>query len=454
MKKRLLSLTLAAVMACSALSTTAFATDMEALHAQKAANAATELYELGLFSGTGTDANGNPIFELDRAPTRHEAVTMLVNMLGKGEEAKAGTWDIPFTDVADWAKPFVGYAYTHGLTSGTSATTFGGNEKVTAAQYITFALKVLGYEAGKDFQWDKAWKLSDAIFLTDKRYDEYYTKFTRGDVAVISLGVYNLQKKLEEASAWGVSPDIKWIAVPETPEDVDNNILYSFLFGNYSLYFKNVTTTDEIEHRPLALFMQSRIKMLSQNYPELVGVFSNTFVGCGATMHGTFIDFPQASLSIEEIYEQQNAVLEVARTVQAELYKSGAIADGMTQLEIAKVYYDYLCRLGVSAGGGPEAAKQGRSVEFDSPYACLVKKKADCVGRAGAFNLLMHLEGISAQGVAGKVKGTNSGHVISRVVLDGAEYFCDWGNKRGIALNIDDWFEFNADSLAAARAID
>lgn len=49
--------------------------------------AAQNLYELGLFNGTGTDTDGNPIFDLDRAPTRHEAVTMLVRLLGKGEEA-------------------------------------------------------------------------------------------------------------------------------------------------------------------------------------------------------------------------------------------------------------------------------------------------------------------------------------------------------------------------------
>ena len=41
--------------------------------------------------------------------------------------------------MADWAKPFVGYAYANGLTAGTSATTFGGNDLISAVQYITFA---------------------------------------------------------------------------------------------------------------------------------------------------------------------------------------------------------------------------------------------------------------------------------------------------------------------------
>jgi hypothetical protein len=49
----------------------------------EANKAAQILYDYGLFSGTGTDANGKPIFSLDRAPSRAEAITMLVSLLGK-----------------------------------------------------------------------------------------------------------------------------------------------------------------------------------------------------------------------------------------------------------------------------------------------------------------------------------------------------------------------------------
>ena len=142
--KRILSLLLAAVL-CLGLMPTAFAASDEA------ETAADTLYSLGLFSGTGVDAKGKPVYDLDRAPTRSEAVTILVGLLGKKEEALSGSWELPFTDVADWAKPFVGYAYANGLTSGVSADTFGGNDLISASQYLTFVLKVLGYEAGKDF---------------------------------------------------------------------------------------------------------------------------------------------------------------------------------------------------------------------------------------------------------------------------------------------------------------
>ena len=152
----------------------------------KAQEAAQTLYELGLFKGTGADASGNPEFDLDRAPTRHEAVTMLVRLLGKEAEALAGGWEIPFTDVADWAKPYVGYAYANGLTTGVSETSFGGERPVTAAQYLTFILRALGYDSRVDFQWDRAWELSDAIGLTAGAYGAKINTFLRGDAALIS----------------------------------------------------------------------------------------------------------------------------------------------------------------------------------------------------------------------------------------------------------------------------
>lgn len=159
-----------------------------------AVSAANTLHELGLFSGTGSHSDGTPIYELDRTPSRNEAVTMLVRLLGKEAIAKSQTWDMPFIDVADWAKPYIGYAYTNGLTSGTSATTYNGNESVTATQYITFVLRALGYISGTDFQWDKAWELSDNIGLTFGEYN-YGSAFTRGDIAIISLNALSAQKK-------------------------------------------------------------------------------------------------------------------------------------------------------------------------------------------------------------------------------------------------------------------
>ena len=76
-RRRELSLVLALVLCMGMLALPVGAASDEAV------NAAEELYARGLFKGTGTDSDGLPIFDLDRTPTRNEAVTMLVACSGK-----------------------------------------------------------------------------------------------------------------------------------------------------------------------------------------------------------------------------------------------------------------------------------------------------------------------------------------------------------------------------------
>lgn len=204
---------------------------------EEASAAADTLYQLGLFNGKGTDANGKPIYALDDVPTRHEAVTMLVRLLGKEAEAKAGNWTTPFTDVDDWAKPYVGYAYANGLTTGTGATTFGGKATITATQYLTFVLRALGYTSGTDFQWDKAWELSDAIGLTSGEYNAETDAFLRSDIALISesalsarlkgSNVMLLRKLYNQKSAANYASKAKTIQVSKLglPEAIGNTTL-------------------------------------------------------------------------------------------------------------------------------------------------------------------------------------------------------------------------------------
>ena len=152
-----------------------------------AQTAADKLYALGLFQGVGDNADGTPDFALDRAPTRHEAVTMLVRLLGKESDARNGTWETPFTDVADWAKPYVGYAYENKLTYGISATEFGGYNLTTPAQYAAFVMRALGYNSETDFQFSWVWRLSDELRITNGEYDNESRDFTRGDIAIMSV---------------------------------------------------------------------------------------------------------------------------------------------------------------------------------------------------------------------------------------------------------------------------
>ena len=120
---------------------------------------AADLKQLGLFKGV-SETN----FDLKRAPTRLEALVMLIRILGKEQDALNETREHPFTDVPAWADAYVGYAYENGLTKGMSATKFGSGD-AGAGTYLTFVLRALGYSDtdGADFTWDNPYGLARRI---------------------------------------------------------------------------------------------------------------------------------------------------------------------------------------------------------------------------------------------------------------------------------------------------
>ena len=112
-------------------------TAQAALSYQKEAEA---LHQIGLFQGTEQG------FELEKAFTRAEGATMLVRLLGKEQEALSSVSKSSFSDVPDWAEPYVGYCFENGITKGTGTDTFSPDDKMTGAEYITLILRSLGYD--------------------------------------------------------------------------------------------------------------------------------------------------------------------------------------------------------------------------------------------------------------------------------------------------------------------
>ena len=140
---------------------------------------ASDLKELGLFSGVSEND-----FDLERAPSRTEVLVMLIRVLGEEKTAVDGEWEHPFTDVPAWADPYVGYAYENGLTKGMSATKFG-TDTASAATYLTFMLRALGYsDARGDFAWDAPYDLSRGLGMLPQAVDT--ENFLRADIVTIS----------------------------------------------------------------------------------------------------------------------------------------------------------------------------------------------------------------------------------------------------------------------------
>ena len=106
---------------------------------------ASSLKTLGLFRGSDT-AYGEG-FDLEKAPTRMEALIMLIRLLGEESEALTCTAYQPFADVPDWAEPYAAYAYAKGYTNGVEPTMFGTTMSASAEMYTEFLLRALRYSS-------------------------------------------------------------------------------------------------------------------------------------------------------------------------------------------------------------------------------------------------------------------------------------------------------------------
>jgi hypothetical protein len=134
------------------------------------------------------DDNGN--FNPDQQVTRAEMATVMANLLNLSVDNFKGA-TLSFTDVPDWAVPYVAACAANGIVSGYSNTTFGSNDTVTAAQAGLMVLKALGYfQNASDFGSD--WTLATAkqagnISLYKGISAGVSTAMTRNDVAQLVL---------------------------------------------------------------------------------------------------------------------------------------------------------------------------------------------------------------------------------------------------------------------------
>ena len=148
---------------------------------------ARAIRELHLFRGTEV-ATGEG-FELENPATRIQALIMFIRVLGEEEAALAWEGDLPFTDVLDWAKPYVGYAYEMGYTNGVGPKSFAPDMAANADQYTEFVLRAMGYSstANTDLSdtLSRAW---EAGVLTEGEVEKLgsLSSFTRAEMVYIS----------------------------------------------------------------------------------------------------------------------------------------------------------------------------------------------------------------------------------------------------------------------------
>ena len=183
--KRALSLLLSSTMVLGMLVMGSSAASYTDVTSEENVEAIEVLKAVGVMTG---DENGN--FNPNKQVTRAEMAVVMANLLDlKVEDFKGAS--LPFTDVPEWAVPYVAACYADGITAGISATQYGSNNSVTTAQAALMMMKALGYfQYSRDFgsDWQVATvKQGSKINLFDGIEAGASAAMTRNDVAQLAL---------------------------------------------------------------------------------------------------------------------------------------------------------------------------------------------------------------------------------------------------------------------------
>ena len=182
--KRALSLGLTATMISGLMVMGSSAASYADVTSENHQEAIEVLKSVGIMTG---DEKGN--FNPEAKVTRNEMAVVMSNLMAYNVKTYANT--SPFTDVPDWAEPYVAACYTNGITSGYDKVTYGGSDNVTTAQAALMVMKALGYfQYQSDFGAD--WQLStvaqgNKIDLFDDVDSGVKEAMTRNDVAQLVL---------------------------------------------------------------------------------------------------------------------------------------------------------------------------------------------------------------------------------------------------------------------------
>ena len=181
--KRALSLALASVMVIGMMvvGTGASYQDVKATDNVEAIEV---LQAVGIMTG---DENGD--FNPDDNVTRNEIAVVMSNLLNLDYDYYRGV--NPFTDVPDWAAPYVAACAAEGVVAGVGGTLYGGSNNVTAAQAALMIMKALGYfqyqnDFGNDWQIATI-RQASYINLFDGINANAETALTRNQIAQLVL---------------------------------------------------------------------------------------------------------------------------------------------------------------------------------------------------------------------------------------------------------------------------
>ena len=403
----------------------------------KIQESAVHLYQLGLLDGTGTHADGTPNFNLSATMTRGEAIVMVVRLLGGKNEAITRNYTHPFTDVSSWAAPYVGYAYTYGITAGVSEDTFGFEDKITMQEYMTLLLRGIGYDVnwknpyvtaaqvglveGVDYVKTDTFLRSDMVMLSDSFLhvtvpDLHMTLYD----ALNKMGVLLYREIPQPGSMSVAQKPIAQIVPGPVSQNVSNQIIVNRIDDmiDQIAVIMDARFSDVTIYTPIGQEQAFCAALLSQDivdrFPDHRQMNATIYHNAGYfTVNITYKDAARVMAYMEGKSSSLTAE-DMALYAEAKRVHDSLVSADMSEYERVKAFHDYLCETVTYQEYGDTA---------HTAYGALVNHAAVCEGYTLAMDLLCYLSGIDCEHIFGFSR--NQAHSWVRVNVDGIWYNID-----------------------------
>lgn len=298
-----------------------------------------------------------------------------------------------FADVkdGDWFAPSVVSAYEYGVLNGRGESSFAPSGNVTIAELLTIAARLRAiYTTG-----------SDAVIPTAKENEAWYAPYH----SVKNATLASLVKAPASTS------------LPTSAKDtaaIDGLVRNMLARGKHTItlnYSKALTTATA---SALTQAFTSRVKTYCEQMYNAVS--------CRSYSTGKVVlTFSSTACTDKTLESYRAKALAAAIKVHDSLWESGTLSYDMSQYEIARTYFQWLC----------DHCRYDNAAADDSAshlaYGALVSGLAVCDGYTGAYNLLLKLEGIECTSLF------NDSHIWTLATLDGTQYHIDvtWGDQYG-----------------------
>ena len=351
--------------------------------------------------------------------------------------ARTRSYDGRFTDVdaSAWYHDAVAALYEYGLTEGVSSSAYAPEGSVTIAELVTFAARLHALERGAAIPTaaaGEAWYRPYVRYLKaekclgdelDGHYPEAATRAQMAGVLAPALSAECYDERNAEAVTVGYASHRRITDVDDyTPYQSDILRLYKWGIvggvdedGSFhptdTLQYGRTLTNEEVAKLTRAFTVGVK-RHCEQMYNS---------TSCRSYSSGkVLLTFSSTACDGAQLKKYREETLARAILVHDALWESGYLTGDMTQYELARAYYVWLCNNCVYDEGTVSSSSLSHLA-----YSALVDGVAVCDGYTGAYDLLLRLEGIECTALM------NADHIWTVAELDGKTYHIDttWGDQ-------------------------